>query len=137
MNRPNPLRVNSNSELFNSPDVEIAPTHSQFDHRKDDNRYQYEDYELNEREALENDAKEGAKLRSFRPPSFSGPDVNQDGFASRHSKEAKQQVDQENERARQMPKPEKKQSEWTELTFRIKLTAEEYSLYLHEKAKRM
>ena len=74
-------------------------------------------------------------------PSFSGPDVGQEGFASRLSQVAQHQAIQSNEREKINKTPPKKSAkkptEKKELIFRIKLTHEEYSMYLHEKSKRL
>ncbi len=76
--------------------------------------------------------------RSVRPPSFSGPDVSKDGFASKHSQAAKQQIAQDYSSKEHTSSNAPKTNEgWRELIFRIKLTPEEYSAYLHEKAKRL
>ncbi|CAI2380826.1 unnamed protein product [Moneuplotes crassus] len=80
------------------------------------------------------------RARNARPPSFSGPDVSNEGFASKHSHTAQNQLAQEynNSKERVAPQKEAKpKGEWKELIFRIKLTPEEYSAYLHEKAKRL
>ena len=78
--------------------------------------------------------------RNVRPPSFSGPDVEQEGFAARHSQAAQHQAIQNNERQKANKTPPKysakKPLEKKELIFRIKLTPEEYSMYLHEKSKK-
>ena len=103
--------------------------------------YEYQkDEDLNEREELPDPVVDRKAKRALRPPSFSGPDVGQDGFASRHSQAAKSQITPEAKAERPMvtpPKEQKGKGEWKELIFRIKLTPEEYSLYLHEKSKRL
>ena len=105
----------------------------------------YKDYE-EQRESIDvktsgTPNEERKTKRNVRPPSFSGPDVGQEGFAARHSQAAQHQAIQNNERLKATKTPpktvNKKPSDKKELIFRIKLTPEEYSMYLHEKSKRL
>ena len=99
--------------------------------------------QLNEREDLEykgSEYNQPRPNRAFRPPSFSGPDVGQEGFSSRHAPPGKHKVSKESARVKTkavQPEETKQKGDWKELVFKIKLTPEEYSNYLHDKSKRL
>ena len=101
--------------------------------------YEHDDLNLRESENLSKNSIDDHKNREFRPPSFSGPDVGQNGFASRHSVAAKGKagLDFQKHKQKQNITKESKNKEWKELIFKIKLTPEKYSHYLHEKSKRL
>ena len=126
-------------ELLTNNNQRLYVQEQSYEGHKGISDYDHEDLNLRESENMSKHSVDDRKNREFRPPSFSGPDVGHDGFASRHSHTAKGKVGadfQKHKLKTNIPK-ESKNKEWKELIFRIKLTPEEYSRYLHEKSKRL